>query len=376
MNIGRFLLFLIIVLGIWGLIHGYVFWRLASIPWVVAHVPRRVLVIVALALWASFPLMHMLGSRFSGAWLYPFEFIAGNWIGILFLLFVCTVAADIMTLGGFAMPRLVPSVRGGAVILAAVLCVIALVQGSRPPVVSRYEVRLPGLPPERDGTVMAAVSDLHLGTLIGVRWTERLVDRLNGMHPDIVAFAGDLLDAGDGQAQRLLPALKKLHAPLGVWAVTGNHEFYTGLDRSIRFMEEAGFTVLRDRWAEAAPGLVIAGVDDLTARRDFGLGDHPIEKALDGRLTGGTILLSHTPLLADAAAAHGAGLMISGHTHGGQIWPFNYLARMSHPMIAGRYETGGMTVIVGRGAGTWGSRMRLWKPGEILVITLRAEKSS
>jgi len=372
MNIGRFLLFLVIVLGVWGIIHGYVFWRLATVPWVIAHIPRRALVVAALALWASFPLVHMLGSRTSGAWLYPLEFVAGNWIGILFLLFVCTVASDIVTMGGFAMPRFAPCVRGWALILAVVLCAIALVQGMRPPVVSRYEVRLPGLPPERDGTVMAAVSDLHLGTLIGVRWTERLVARLNGMHPDIVAVAGDLLDAGDGQAQRLLPALKRLHAPLGVWAVTGNHESYTGLDRSIKYMEDAGFTVLRDRWAQAAPGLMIAGVDDLTARRDFGLVDHPMEKALAGRPPGGTILLSHTPHSAKEAAANGAGLMISGHTHGGQIWPFNYLARMSHPMLAGRYETGGMTVIVGRGTGTWGSRMRLWLPGEILMITLRS----
>ncbi len=372
MSISRFVFFLVVVLGIWGILHGYVFWRLASVPWVALHIPRRALVITAAALWASFPLMHMIGSRYSGAALYPFEFVAGNWIGILFLLFVCILAADVVTLGGFAMPRLAPAVRGWAVIAACALSAIALVQGARPPVVSEYEVRLPGLPPERDGLVLAAISDLHLGTLIGVRWTERLVERLNGMHPDMVAVVGDLLDAGDGQAQHLLPALKKLHAPLGVWAVTGNHEFYTGLDRSIKFMEDAGFTVLRDRWAEAAPGLVIAGVDDLTARREFGLGDHPVQKALADRPAGAVVYLSHTPHLAETAAASGAGLMISGHTHGGQIWPFDYLARLSHPFLAGRYETGGMTVIVGRGTGTWGSRMRLWRPSEILMITLRS----
>jgi hypothetical protein len=154
--------------------------------------------------------------------------------------------------------------------------------------------------------------------------------------------------------------------------VTGNHEYYAGLDRSVALLEAAGYTVLRDRAAAIAPGLVIAGVDDLGARKQFGLNDRVLGQALANRLPGAVVLLSHSPVQADKAAALGVGLMLSGHTHNGQIWPFNYLVRLSNPLVGGRYEVGGMTVIVGRGTGTWGPRMRLWQPGEILLITLRS----
>ena len=136
--------------------------------------------------------------------------------------------------------------------------------------------------------------------------------------------------------------------------------------------QEAGFNVLRDRWAEAAPGLVIAGVDDLTARRQFKLDGRPVEQALTNRPAGAVILLSHTPWAADVAAQRGAGLMLSGHTHDGQLWPFRYLVRLRYPLMGGRYEVGGMSVIVCRGTGTWGPRMRLWQPAEIVRIRLRS----
>jgi hypothetical protein len=129
---------------------------------------------------------------------------------------------------------------------------------------------------------------------------------------------------------------------------------------------------LRDRAAALAPGLVLAGVDDLGARRQFGGGEQAIERALAGRPPGAVVLLSHSPAQVKTAASLGVGLMLCGHTHNGQIWPFNYLVRLSNPLVGGRYEVGGMTVIVGRGTGTWGPRMRLWQPGEILLITLRS----
>ena len=118
--------------------------------------------------------------------------------------------------------------------------------------------------------------------------------------------------------------------------------------------------------------LLVAGVDDLTARRQFGRPDRPVAKALAGRPPGAVVLLSHSPLQADTAAAAGAGLMLSGHTHDGQIWPFRWLVRLSYPLLGGRYEVAGMPVIVCRGTGTWGPRMRLWRPSEIVRITLRA----
>ena len=135
--------------------------------------------------------------------------------------------------------------------------------------------------------------------------------------------------------------------------------------------EKAGFKLLRNQWEEVRKGLVISGVEDLTPRYRRGDSTDTITKALSGRPAGATILLCHSPLDAEKAAKAGAGLMLSGHTHGGQIWPFDYLVRSRYPLLEGRYDVDGMTVIVCRGTGTWGPRMRLWHPGEILHVTLR-----
>lgn len=117
---------------------------------------------------------------------------------------------------------------------------------------------------------------------------------------------------------------------------------------------------------------MLAGVDDFTARRQFGLRDDGLATALAGRPTGATILLSHTPWLAERAAEMGVGLMLSGHTHDGQIWPFGYLVRLQYRLVGGFYRVGPLQVLVSRGTGTWGPRMRLWRPSEIWVLTLRS----
>ena len=136
---------------------------------------------------------------------------------------------------------------------------------------------------------------------------------------------------------------------------------------------EMGFRLLRNEWSELKPGLILAGVDDLTSARRRGRGEELMTSTLKGQPAGATILLSHTPWNSKTAAKAGVDLMLSGHTHAGQIWPFSYLARRQYPLFEGRYEVDDMSVIVSRGAGTWGPRMRLWRPGEILLITLKAE---
>ncbi len=367
-------MFLIVVLGTWTLMHAYLVWRLSSVPVVSAHLARWLLVAAAAFLWLAYPLSRILDRSGAGGVARPLEFVGAAWLGVLFLACTALLAVDVVTLGGLALPARAPALRGWALVAALALSVVALVQGLRAPAIVEYEVALAGLPPERDGLVLAEVSDLHLGTLIGERWMGRLVDRIAAMKPDIVAVDGDLVDGNVGEVEPLVPELKRLRAPLGVYAVTGNHEFYAGLERCVKLFEQAGYTVLRDRSVEVVPGLVLAGVDDLTARRQFGLADHPIERALAGRPPGATILLSHTPWEAQKAAELGAGLMLSGHTHDGQIWPFGYLVRFTYPLLGGRYSVGGMTAIVCRGTGTWGPRMRLWRPSEIVRITLRTAR--
>lgn len=366
-------MFFIVVLLVWTAMNAYVFWRLASIPAVAAHVSRGVLVASAAFLWITYLLSRFVERFASPVIGQVLEWVGANWFGVLLLMFVCLLAADIVTGFGFLLPRLVPALRVSALAAAAALSVVALAQGLRPPVVRNYEVRLAGLPAASDGTVLVVISDTHLGTMIGPRWLAARVEQIHALHPDAIILAGDMVEGDSNREQDLMHLLGRLSAPLGVWAVTGNHEFYAGLNPTVAVFQQMGFHVLRDRWAEVKPGLVFAGVDDLTSRRRRRLAGDFIERSVSGRPAGAaTVLISHTPWEADRAAHAGIGLMLCGHTHGGQIWPLSYVVRAIYPLLGGRYDVNGMTVIVCRGTGTWGPRMRLWRRGEIVRVTLRA----
>ncbi|MBU1172267.1 MAG: metallophosphoesterase [Proteobacteria bacterium] len=169
--------------------------------------------------------------------------------------------------------------------------------------------------------------------------------------------------------------MRRLSAPLGVWAVRGNHDALRPhrIDITGEILKGAGIILLANTSVTLGDHLVLAGIDDLTSsRRRPGQGQANLDKALSHRPPGSTILLSHTPLLIERAASENVDLMISGHTHNGQIWPFTYLVRMRYPYISGIYHIDSMTLLVTRGTGTWGPRMRLWPPGEITLITLRS----
>ncbi len=297
-----------------------------------------------------------------------------TWMAVLFLTSIPLLATDIITGFGFIFSKQAQTLRGYALIIGVVLCIIALIQGHRPPVVQNYEVQLSGLPPELDGRVLVAMSDMHLGSILGQQWLEARVKQVQDLRPDMVVLLGDIFEGHGQPRSEFLQTLNSIKAPLGVWAVAGNHEFHSGSGETMTLVQEAGLNVLHNRWTEIQPGLVLAGIDDLTTwNRDGRVGD-PVSQALSKRPPGAAILLSHTPWKADEAARMGAGLMLCGHTHSGQIWPFGYLVRLRYPLFEGRYDINGMTVIVCRGTGTWGTRMRLWHPGEILRITLHSVK--
>ncbi len=367
-------MFFVVVLSVWTALNAYVGWRLAGLPWVAAHLGTRWTALGFALLWLSYPAARLLSARGFDTVARPIEFIGANWIGVLFLLFVSLVLADLVTLGGWLLPSLAPRLRTGAALAGLLLAGIALVQGLRPPAVRDHDIVLPGLPRERDGLTLVVASDLHLGTLIGQRWLVARIAQIEALRPDAVVLVGDLVDSDLDGALSLQSSLATLRAPLGVWAVLGNHDVYAGTPRVVAFAEGAGVQVLRNRAAQLAPGLTLAGIEDPATLRRGDLADRRLETALANPRAGATILLAHTPesAAAEAAAAAGVGLMLSGHTHGGQIWPFGYLVERRHPLFVGRYMVGTMTVLVCRGTGTWGPRMRLWQRGEILRIRLRA----
>jgi predicted MPP superfamily phosphohydrolase len=369
--------FFAIVLSIWALLHVYVGTRFASVPWVAAHLGMRGVGFAFILLWLSFPVARLLAAHGWRGAVPLLEFVGSTWLGLLFLLFVALLAVEVFTLGGWLLPRLTPQLRGVAVGVAGVLAAIALAQGLRAPVVREYEVTLAHLPREADGLSLVVVSDLHLGTLVGRRWLTALVAQIDALKPDTVLIAGDLVDSDADSASLLAPVLQTLHAPRGVWLALGNHDAYAGAPRVTEFAEAAGVRVLRNRGVELAPGLRLVGIDDpaVLRRGRADKTDRRLERAFDGSPRNeATILLAHTPDRHDveAAAAAGTNLMFCGHTHGGQIWPFSYLVQRRFPLFVGRYEVNGLTLFVCRGTATWGPRMRLWQPGELLHVRLRS----
>ena len=360
------------LISICTFMHVYVFWRIASVPFICRHVPLKALIGTGVILWTVFFLGRIIGHGRMGNLAGILEFAGMTWMAILFLIFTALLFIDLVTFFGFLMPSLSPSLRGWALLAGLGLSVIALVQGLRPPVIEKYEVSLPGLPDALDGTVLVAVSDMHLGSQIGESWLAARIGQIKAQHPDMVVLLGDIFEGHGPPEDRLIATFQQLTAPLGIFAVSGNHEFYGG--GGMNLLNKAGFRLLNNEWREVRPGFVLAGVEDLTTRSRNGQGGAPVSQALAGRPPGAAILLSHTPWESGKAAKAGVGLMLCGHTHGGQIWPLGYLFRNRYPLFEGRYDVDGMTVIVCRGTGTWGPRMRLWRPGVILRVTLRVVK--
>ncbi|MGA1839658.1 MAG: metallophosphoesterase [bacterium] len=364
-----------ILISIVTVMHIYVFLRAASVPVVKSHVPKKIIFLAGLFFWLVFYLGRTFGHGGTGTLAVALELIGMNWMAGLFLIFICLLAVDLVTVFGSILSRLAPRLRGLAILTGVVLSIIGLIQGLRPPVIENYDVYLSGLPIEMENTVIIAMSDLHLGSLLGESWLKARVAQVLEQKPDLVVLLGDIFEGHGDSRENLFPIMKQLSALLEVWAVYGNHEFYHHNDNTASLFEKSGIPVLRNRWTELKTGLILAGVDDLrTSSRRSGEYNDLISKALADRPPGTTILLSHTPWGADRAAKAGVGLMLCGHTHGGQIWPFDYFVRREYPLLEGMYDVNGMAVIVCRGTGTWGPRMRLWSPGEISRVTLHRKK--
>jgi hypothetical protein len=369
---GRFAVFLGIVLSVWSLLHVYAFQRAFSIPALARAVPLAVRVSLFALLCLSYPVGRVLARAAPGALARGVELVGAVWMGFLFLSFATFLLADVVTGFGKLWPRGAVPARSMALAVAGVLSVAAIVQAARGPRVVRHEVKVESLPGGRTELTLVQLSDLHLGTLLGERWLEKRVAEVNALAPDLVVVTGDLVDSEVGPVGPLAPVLRGLSAPLGVYGVTGNHEYYAGLERCLAVYEAAGIRTLRDGWAEVAPGLVLTGVDDLTARRQLGLDGRTLDRAFAGVPKDTVVVhLSHSPLLVREAASRGARLMLSGHTHGGQLWPFTFLSAIPYPFQAGRYEVDGMTLVVSRGTGTWGPPMRLFFRSEIVEVILR-----
>ncbi len=238
-------------------------------------------------------------------------------------------------------------------------------------------ITLPKLPRAFDGFTIAQITDVHVGGKITRQFVEEMVREVNAMEPDLVAITGDLVDSpARSNAERVEP-LGHLRSRHGSFYVTGNHEYYRGVDAWLEVLRGVGLRVLRNERVEITRGdaaFDLAGIDDHSAHL-FG-GDHgaDLAAALAGRdASRAVVLLAHQPRQVRMAARHGVCLQLSGHTHGGQIWPWHHIVQLQQGgRLAGLYREGGTQLYVSRGVGYWGPTVRFAAPSELTRITLRA----
>jgi predicted MPP superfamily phosphohydrolase len=366
--------FVLILSLVATLLQGYLTWRIGSLACLSTAPRRRRLWLLSLVLWLLYLAGIYLGHYADGGLAGLLERLAMDWLGVLFIATTLMLALELLSgFGLWARPYL-NRLRTAALLLALLLSGVALLQGARVPVVVRHEVVLSELPAALDGTRLVVLSDLHLGSQFRAPWLAARVAQIEPLRPDLILLLGDIFEGHGGVDEALQPILARLRPPLGLYAVTGNHEFHGDSSAAIAMSETAGVMWLRNRWQQVAPGLLLVGVDDLTPRQLRDRDQDRLTPLLQGRPPGVTLLLSHSPFQVEQAAAAGVEVMLSGHTHGGQIWPFGYLVAQAYPYLVGRHQIGGMSLIISRGTGLWGPRMRLWQPGEIIELTLRTAK--
>jgi uncharacterized protein len=369
-----YLMFLIVALS---LVYGLHYWLWARLvrdtalpaPW--RQIATWLLVVagssmpVALIIWR----LHSTAGRLL-AW--P----AFVWMGMLIILTVVFTGADLVRLvlhasGGLRDPErrllLSRALGGAAAAIAAGLGAYAYRQGTAHVKVKEIEVKLPSLPAALDGFVIAQLTDVHVGPTIGRGFIEDIVRTTNGCKPDLVAITGDLVDGNVDRLADAVAPLANLQSTHGTFFVTGNHEYYAGVEEWTAHLPLLGIKVLRNERVSIGgeQGFDLAGVDDLHGRPN-------LRRALAGRDPSRlVILLAHQPKQVLEAAHHGVALQLSGHTHGGQIWPWSYAVYLQQPYVAGLAKHKDTQVYVSRGTGYWGPPMRLNAPAEITRITLR-----
>jgi uncharacterized protein len=308
--------------------------------------------------------------------------IADTMLGVVWVLFVWSVAGQLLAgalgLAGVGDPARSRIATALVLLVAPVLLGWGYAEAMRVPRVRRVEVTLPRLGAGLDGLRLVLLTDTHYGPINRARWSRAVTEVVNTLEPDVVAHTGDIADGEVAQRREQAAPLADIRAGLARVYVTGNHEYFSGAQRWIEHMATLGWEALHNRHVVVRRGgdsLVIAGVDDRTAAGSGVPGHHADHEAAlagaDPSLP--VLLLAHQPQQIAGAVAHGVDLQISGHTHGGQIWPFHYLVRLDQPVLQGLSRHSERTQLyTSRGTGFWGPPFRVFAPSEITLLTLRS----
>jgi uncharacterized protein len=388
----RFLVFLGVILLLDALTHWYLYARFVRDPeWptVVKRIGTGVVIFLAIFLPAGMFLVRSLERPLAQ----PLAYAAYAYMGTLLYLVLTLISVDLVRalssgahsiwalfMGGAAdLPsadrrEVVKATAIGAGALSLGMAGAALRSGLADVEVKEVEVKLDRLPSALSGLSLVQLTDVHIGPTLGKRFVKDIVEKTNALKPDAVVITGDLVDGSVEELREHAEGLAKLAARYGVYFVTGNHEYYSGVEAWEAELRRLGIRVLRNERVELgdAAKIDLAGIDDHLSR-GMALGHGPtIDRIVGGRdIERELVLLAHQPRAIEDAVAMKAGLQISGHTHGGQLWPFTGVVSMVQPYVAGLARHDELTQIyVSRGTGYWGPPMRLFAPAEITKIVL------
>ncbi len=390
MTIWRYLIFLVLMLTVMGGGQYYIWRRLIRDP----ELPRRwtyALTALLCGLLVTIPATMLSLRQVPRDALAPLAFTAFIWLGMLSTLFWVLAGSDLARVLVSRFRKAVlegestvqdPARRttlsrlfaGGVTFGGVSLGGVAITNAISGFTVVEREVTLDKLPKEFDGLRIVQLSDVHVGPTIGRSFVEKMVATANSLSPDLVAITGDLVDGSVANLGKHTEPLKDLQAAIGRYFVTGNHEYYSGADEWIDEMGRLGIPTLRNesvRVERNGHSFLLAGVTDHRADQ---FGDPPdLRRALRRRKEGEeVVLLAHQPREIDEAKKQDVGLQLSGHTHGGQFWPWNWAVYLVQPVVAGLARFGRTQIYVNSGTGYWGPPMRLGTQSEITLITLRS----
>ena len=374
------ILFFISIFSIYSLLHLYVFLKIGgafAFSGVIAF-----FLITFMVLMVGAPFVVRLLERFEfDASARIISYIGYTWMGLVFLFFFCSVVIDLYRILLYATGAilrkefylLAPSLRFA--FFAALLPTLAIA------VLGYYEarsirtetvvIRSPKIPEEIGTIIIAQISDVHLGLIVRHERLKAILNAVERGNPDILVSTGDLVEGQIDNLTGLAELLRAVNPSYGKFAVTGNHEFYAGIDQALRFYKSAGFTVLRGETRDAAGIITVAGIDDPTGKY-FGFYRGVSEDSLLSQNSNDkfVLLLKHMPSVKKEALGL-FDLQLSGHTHKGQIFPFSLVTRLFFPNHSGLIDLPyGSKLYVSRGSGTWGPPIRFLSPPEVTIIKL------
>ncbi len=374
------IIFFLIVLTIYSLANIYIYFKIYNaLP---ALRENRLIFTVTFFLVAGiFIIAKFLESRHSSVITDSLNIVGGFWLAFMLYGFLFFLVSDIILLilkiPGVLNVHNIPVYRKWSFIITLALSALMIGGGfinALMPVVKEYNITIDKPAGNIESLRVAAVSDIHLGSTIRKRSIRKLSAMLKDMHPDVVFLLGDIVDGEIGPVLRgdLLSYFVCPHCKEGLFAITGNHEFIGGADRTIPYIESKGIRLLKDEVVTIDGGIQIIGRIDRDSRRFYGKDRMPLDSLMAKvDTTRPVILLDHQPFHLNEVASSGVDLELSGHTHNGQMWPLNYITKAVYELSYGYMKKGKTHFIVSSGYGLWGPRVRSGSRSEVLLINIK-----